>query len=81
MTRIAIIGAGIAGLGAARLLASRDCQLRRFDKGRRAGGRLASREGEFGSFDHGLQFVRLDDEQAAHHGGGLLRRWDEPAPG
>ena len=75
MTRIAIIGAGATGLAAARLLAARGHTVELFDKGRRAGGRLAARESEYGSFDHGVQFVRLSDSEVAAHGTGLLQAW------
>jgi len=54
--RVAIIGAGMAGLAAARLLreAGADCTI--FDKSRGLGGRMATRRtGDF-SFDHGAQY-------------------------
>lgn len=58
--QIAIIGAGIAGITCARRLASAGLQPKLFDKGRRPGGRLASRE--IGTadgqrfVDHGAQY-------------------------
>jgi predicted NAD/FAD-dependent oxidoreductase len=57
---IACIGAGIAGLSAARQLEANGHDVRLFDKGRGAGGRLSTRRantpvGEV-RFDHGAQF-------------------------
>lgn len=58
MSSIAVIGAGATGLTAARRLQQLGHAVQVFDKGRRAGGRIASRETEHGSFDHGTQFLR-----------------------
>lgn len=59
---IAIIGAGLAGLAAARALAARGLPVRLFDKGRAPGGRLATRRAEHAGrrlqFDHGAQYLR-----------------------
>ena len=54
---IAIIGAGIAGLAAARKLraAGHSCTL--FDKSRGLGGRMATRRAGDWQFDHGAQYV------------------------
>ena len=56
MTNIAIVGAGLAGLAAARMLkqAGRDCII--FDKSRGIGGRMATRRVGQLAFDHGVQF-------------------------
>jgi renalase len=56
---IAIIGAGIAGLACAQRLQDGGCSVTLFDKGRGAGGRMATRRvttpfGEI-AFDHGAQ--------------------------
>ena len=79
MPRLAIIGAGITGLSTARSLAAHPAfgaaSLCLFDKGRRPGGRLASRETEFGSFDHGVQRALLGEPAAQIHGAGTLRAW------
>lgn len=54
--RVAIIGAGMAGLAAARLLHEAGASCTIFDKSRGLGGRMATRRnGEF-SFDHGAQY-------------------------
>ncbi len=56
----AVIGAGAAGLTAARLLQGRGVAVTVFDKGRKPGGRLASRETAHGSFDHGVQYLAAE---------------------
>lgn len=53
--RIAVLGAGIAGLVAARTLHEAGLDVTVFDKGRGVGGRLATRRREQGAFDHGAQ--------------------------
>ncbi len=52
--RVAIIGAGLAGLACARAFAGRDTSVTLFEKSRGYGGRMATRRGDGGSFDHGL---------------------------
>jgi len=55
---IGVIGAGLAGLACADLLAKRGYHPVVFDKGRGVGGRLATRRTAAGfQFDHGAQFV------------------------
>lgn len=55
MTRIAIIGAGLAGLVAARTLGKRH-DVTVFEKSRGVGGRMATRYAGQWEFDHGAQF-------------------------
>ncbi len=56
--RIAIIGAGMAGLACASKLAASGLSPQVFDKGRGIGGRLATRRaGEGRQFDHGAQYL------------------------
>ncbi|WP_043363723.1 NAD(P)/FAD-dependent oxidoreductase [Belnapia sp. F-4-1] len=59
--RIAILGAGLAGLACARELTARGAAVTLFDKGRAAGGRLATRRAEAGGrrlqWDHGAQYL------------------------
>ena len=63
---IAVIGAGMAGLSAARALAAQGKRVLVFDKGRGPGGRMSTRRAEtpIGQmrFDHGAQFFTARDE-------------------
>ncbi len=60
--RIAVIGAGLAGLACARELARADVSVIVFEKARGLGGRLATRrEGKL-AFDHGAQFFTARNE-------------------
>ncbi|MDA3948468.1 MAG: FAD-dependent oxidoreductase [Spirochaeta sp.] len=52
---IAIIGAGISGLTAARELKRNGCAVTVFERGRGPGGRAARRRADEWSFDHGAQ--------------------------
>lgn len=61
LQRVAIVGAGLAGLACARTLAAHGTEVSLFDKGRAPGGRLATRrveqDGRVLSFDHGAQYL------------------------
>ncbi len=61
-----VVGAGIAGLVAARHMSSRGLRVLVLDKGRGVGGRLATRTFQGGRFDYGAQFftVRTPEFQA-----------------
>lgn len=82
--RVAIIGAGMAGLSCAAGLAERGHGTVLFDKGRGAGGRMSARRlptlaGE-ASFDHGAQYFTARDPafviQVEHWAReGLVTRW------
>jgi len=64
VTRIAsaaIVGAGMAGLACAASLRAGGVAVTLFDKGRRAGGRIATRRADGISFDHGAQYVTARD--------------------
>jgi predicted NAD/FAD-dependent oxidoreductase len=86
MPSVAIVGAGIAGLSCADILAKEGWQVTLFDKGRRAGGRMASRrietaQGE-ASFDFGAQYFTVRDpgfaaDVARWADAGLAMRWPE----
>ena len=61
--RFAVIGAGIAGLACARTLAQAGCEVTVIEKATKPGGRMASRETPFGSFDHGALYFTVRDER------------------
>ncbi len=79
--RVAVVGAGLAGLFAARTLADHGCQVTVFEKSRGAGGRMATRRTATGlRFDHGAQYFTVRNphfrryvESWEHDG--LLRPW------
>lgn len=58
---IAIIGAGIAGITAARTLTQAGHHVHVFEKSSGAGGRMSTRESNFGTFDHGTQYFTVRD--------------------
>ncbi len=58
---IAIIGAGIAGITAARTLTQAGHHVQVFEKSRGPGGRMSTRESNFGTFDHGAQYFTVRD--------------------
>jgi renalase len=60
---IAIIGAGMAGITAARTLAQAGWQVSVFEKSRGVSGRMSTRQSDFGSFDHGAQYFTVRDER------------------
>lgn len=54
---VAIIGAGLAGAFCARALTDAGHKVSVFEKSGGTGGRLSTRRGEAGAFDHGAQYV------------------------
>ena len=75
---IAVVGAGIAGITCARTLVQAGHRVTVFEKSRGAGGRMATRETEFGGFDHGTQYFTVRDERfekALATASGLVRPW------
>jgi predicted NAD/FAD-dependent oxidoreductase len=56
-SRIAVIGAGVAGMSCAAELARTDVRITVFERSRGLGGRLATRRERGATFDHGAQFV------------------------
>ncbi len=59
--RIAVIGAGIAGLACARTLQRAGCDVQVFEAADEPGGRLASQDSPFGTFDTGAQYFTVRD--------------------
>ncbi len=81
--RIAVIGAGMAGLSCARLLHADGAEVVLFDKGRRPGGRLATRRVDGLRFDHGAQYATAGGAafQAFLAGAGeRVAAWDPASP-
>ncbi|MDZ4837749.1 MAG: FAD-dependent oxidoreductase [Candidatus Melainabacteria bacterium] len=58
---VAVIGSGVAGSTCAARLSQRGFQVTVFDKGRKTGGRLASRNREQEEFDYGAQYFTARD--------------------
>jgi renalase len=80
--RIAVIGAGIAGLACARTLAQAGHEVSVYEKSRGYGGRMACRSTPFGGFDHGVQYFTVRDERftrALKLHPGLCRPWNANA--
>ena len=76
--KIAVIGAGIAGIACARTLAQAGHQVTVFEKSRGAGGRMSTRNSEFGGFDHGAQYFTVRDarfKKALAISSPLVRPW------
>ncbi|MBC7610123.1 MAG: FAD-dependent oxidoreductase [Polaromonas sp.] len=76
--RIAVIGAGIAGIACARTLVQAGHHVTVFEKSRGAGGRMATRHSEFGDFDHGAQYFTVRDarfEKALATATDVVRPW------
>ena len=68
MSDIVVVGAGLSGLTAARLLQEKGHNVVVLDKGRGLGGRMATRritapDGSVALFDHGAQFFTVRDQQ------------------
>ncbi len=59
--RIAVVGAGIAGLACARTLQRAACEVQVFEAAEQPGGRLATQDTPFGTFDTGAQYFTVRD--------------------
>lgn len=68
-----VVGAGLAGLLAARTLADAGCDVTVLDKGRAPGGRLATRRIAGARLDHGAQFFTVREPEFA----ALVDAWRE----
>ena len=78
----AVIGAGMAGVACARTLVQAGHRVTVFEKSRGAGGRMATRETEFGGFDHGTQYFTVRNPlfaRALETVPGLCRPWSANA--
>ena len=78
--RIAIIGAGIAGLSAAQTLRSADVEVTVYDKGRGPGGRTVSKRTDHGSIDLGAPYFTareadFRDQVARWAHAGVIEPW------
>ncbi|MEI8030476.1 MAG: FAD-dependent oxidoreductase [Comamonadaceae bacterium] len=75
---IAIIGAGMAGIACARTLVQAGHRVSVFEKSRGFGGRMATRQSAFGTFDHGAQYFTARDPRfvrALQTVPGLCKPW------
>jgi predicted NAD/FAD-dependent oxidoreductase len=74
-----IVGAGMAGLTAASYLRRNGWQVTLLDKGRCAGGRMATRHCGEACFDHGAQFFTVRDARfQAEVDGWIANGWAQP---
>ena len=84
LPRVAVVGAGVSGLIAARTLRDHGIAVELFDKGRRPGGRGCTRHYDDRRFDHALSSVVVHDRMSdavrtrldAWEDAGLMQRWD-----
>ena len=75
---IAIVGAGMAAITCARTLVQAGHRVTVFEKSRGLGGRMSTRDSDFGTFDHGAQYFTVRDERfalALQTTAGLCRPW------
>lgn len=80
--RVAIVGAGMAGVVCARTLVQAGHEVALFEKNARCGGRMATLATPFGSFDAGAQYFTVRDarfELALATVSGLSRPWSANA--
>ncbi len=78
--KVAIIGAGVAGLTAASKLRERGVHVRVYEKSRGLGGRLANKRLDWATIDIGAQYFTARDERfqallAAWEERGAVRQW------
>jgi predicted NAD/FAD-dependent oxidoreductase len=76
--RFAVVGAGIAGISCARTLAQAGHDVLLIDKNESAGGRTATQNSPFGTFDYGAQYFTVRDARfglALQTVSGLCKPW------
>jgi hypothetical protein len=76
--KFAVIGAGIAGITCARTLLQAGHSVTVFEKSPSVGGRMATRDTPFGTFDHGAQYFTVRDarlSEALAGVPGLCKPW------
>ena len=76
--QIAVVGAGMAGVACARTLVQAGHQVTVFEKSATIGGRMATRNSAFGTFDHGAQYFTVRDPRfvrALETVPGLCKPW------
>ncbi len=84
---VAVIGAGMSGLFAARTLVDHGLEVTVFEKSRGVGGRMATRREEGGlAFDHGAQYFTARDPRfrryvASWKQDGIVASWPDPSRG
>lgn len=83
--RIAVVGAGLAGLTCARALVRAGRSVVVYEKSRGTGGRMATRRDGAVSFDHGAQYFTVRDPGFATEieeleQGGIVARWEPRWP-
>ncbi|WP_114972396.1 NAD(P)/FAD-dependent oxidoreductase [Rhodoferax ferrireducens] len=74
----AVVGAGMAGVACARTLVQAGHRVTVFEKSGGIGGRMATRNSAFGTFDHGTQYFTVRDprfRQALDTVPDLCKRW------
>jgi renalase len=71
--RVAVIGAGIAGLTLARFLTERGVEVTVFEKEPHPGGRMSTYHQAGGTFDYGAQYFTARDPRFQH----MVRTWVE----
>jgi predicted NAD/FAD-dependent oxidoreductase len=62
---VAIVGAGMAAISCARTLVQAGHRVTVLEKSHRVGGRMATRNSPFGTFDHGAQYFTVRDPRFA----------------
>jgi predicted NAD/FAD-dependent oxidoreductase len=79
--RVAVVGAGLSGLMAARILCDQGHEVVVVEKARGAGGRMSTRRDGDYRFDHGAQYFTARDPRFLRHvlawqERGLVQRWE-----